>query len=298
MRVIGICHSFEDFYFEILRYYEPVIHRFVAVSEECADALRRLLPHRYADIHVRPCAIRWPPELQREYAPPGKPLRLLYAGRVVQEQKRVFDLLRLAQELTRQGVNFELRVVGEGKDKPDLERQWQGLHPAVRARVRMEAGVPAHEIAEQFLRADVVVLVSAYEGTSVFMLAGMSYGCVPVVTQVSGTAGTVSPGTTGFVHPVGDLEAMAASIRSLDADRELLARVGANARARSREFDMGAYVAWFEQLLGEAWDQDPPRVWPAERPIRRERLLVRIGKYVPWARPLWRRCRTWMFGGG
>ena len=46
MRVIGYCHAHEGLYLRFLRYYEPLIHRFVAVSEECGRALRERLPAR------------------------------------------------------------------------------------------------------------------------------------------------------------------------------------------------------------------------------------------------------------
>jgi len=59
-----------------------------------------------------------------------------------------------------------------------------------------------YQVQKLWQTADVCVLVSEYEGTSVSMLEAMAAGCVPVVTKVSGTADVIQPGINGFTGPV------------------------------------------------------------------------------------------------
>jgi glycosyltransferase involved in cell wall biosynthesis len=266
VRVIGMCHSDDGQYYALLRHAEPIVHRFIAVSDVCAAKLTRLIPHRAADIVVRPYAVRVPPVLDRSYSAPGEPLRLLYAGRMDQNQKRVFDLPRLAARLSERSVHFQLRIVGEGTDKPELLQQVARLPAGVRDRINIEAGVPPDRIADLLRCHDVAVLVSAYEGTAVFMLEALAQGCVPVVTRVSGTATAIEHGVSGYSVPVGDLDAMADIIAGLAADRERLRQVGAAAYARAERFSCESYVKWFVQLVDDVW-QEPPRQWPRHRPM-------------------------------
>jgi glycosyltransferase involved in cell wall biosynthesis len=265
MRVLGYCHTYESFYFWFLRYYEPIIHRFVAVSEECAAELRRLMPGRERDVSVRPYAVALPGRLDRSYAPAGRPLRLLYAGRIKQAQKRVLDLPVLARRLSERGVDFALRIVGDGTERAALAARVAALDAATRARVAVEPGRPPETMAALLQETDVCILVSEYEGTSIFMLEGMAHGCVPVVTRVSGTAGVIEEGVNGHSVPVGGLGAMAEILAGFDKDRVRLAALGNAAARKARKYSYGAYLDWFLGLAAAAWSE-PSRAWPAGRP--------------------------------
>jgi glycosyltransferase involved in cell wall biosynthesis len=268
MRVIGYCHADQGFYYRLLRYFEPIIHRFVAVSPECGQVLGALLPHRMADILVRPYAVREPQGWRRPPHPENAPLRLLYAGRIVQEQKKVFDLPPLARELARRRVDFHLRVVGDGADAPALRARFAALPPEARERVSVEPAVSPDRIPEFLRDADVCLLTSAYEGTSIFMLEGMAHGCVPVVTAVNGS-GVIDPGLSGFTTPVGDVRAQADAVATLAGDRRRLGQMSRRAASRAREHGYRAYADWFIALTDSAW-QAPPRQWLPHRP------------YLPW----------------
>lgn len=289
MRVIGYCHSFENYYFTSLKYYEPLIHRFVAVSEECAEELRTLMPERAEDILVRPYGVHVCELKDRVTTKPEDPIRLLYAGRIVEEQKRVSELPKLAEELVKQGVNFHLRIVGDGKKKAELRNRIRQLDEKVRSRISLENSFPPHEMSENYLSTDVCVLVSEYEGTSIFMLEGMAHGCVPVVTRVSGTAAVIRPGENGFCEPVGDLSAQAAAIKRLDDDRELLKTMSAGAHDSAQAYSFEKYIDWYQDLLPQVW-QEPPRRWPTTRKMLRLRpsWVYKVASFVPGARKTYR----------
>jgi len=289
MRVIGYCHAYHEYYFDLLRQYEPMIHRFVGVSSECFRRLRGLLPHRAADIVMRPYGVKVPEGLERTYSPPGQPIQLLYAGRIEESQKRVSALLQLACELTRQQVDYRLRIVGDGPDRASFVAQHASLDPQTRARVEIRPGVPPAEMPALLREADVAVLVSAYEGTSIFMLEAMAHGCVPVVTRVSGTADAIERNMNGAYAEVGDHVGLAAEIRRLSADRDSLARQGRQSYQSSLAYNDAAYFRWFNELCEGLW-RDEPRPWPEDRALVRVRstLRQRVAHWVPWARPAYR----------
>jgi len=265
--VLGYVHSDDASYYDLLTYYEPIISRFVAVSAEIADRLTTLIPHRRDDIAIKPYAVDVPARLGRTYSSEEEPLRLLYAGRLDENQKRVSDLIRLAKALSTREVNFELRIAGEGPVRPALARQIQALDDSVRDRVKLTGLIPYEKMPEAWTRSDICVLVSGYEGTSVAMLEGMAHGCVPVVTQVSGTREVIEPGVNGFAVKVGDLAEMADVITKLATNRGKLTEVGYQAYTTIlNRYSYDRYVDWFLAFTKDL-ERQIPRMWPGDRPL-------------------------------
>ena len=77
-----------------------------------------------------------------------------------------------------------------------------------------------------------LVLPSANEGTPVSLIEAAAAGTPAVASRVGGVPEVVTP-ETGILVPAGDPEAMASALVVLGSDRELRARLGANARARA-----------------------------------------------------------------
>jgi glycosyltransferase involved in cell wall biosynthesis len=282
IRTIGMCHTDDQWLYWLLSHYEPIIHRFVAVSNECARHLAHVIPHRKADIVTRAYGIDMPPQVERGYSRAPQPLQLLYAGRMIEHQKRISDLLRLSVILVDRGIDFHLRVVGEGPNKANFVKRLEQLSPAVHSRISVEPSIEHRAMPALLQSADVAVLVSAFEGTSLFMLEAMANGTIPVVTDVSGAPELVHTGITGYRVPVGDLKSMADAVCILANDRAKLAEMGQAARRQVKDYTQEAYNEWFFGLLDEVWDE-PPRRWPKGRrflPFARE-FPSRLFDYFP-----------------
>lgn len=261
IRIIGMAHTDNAEYYRWLVRFESIIHIFIAVSHEIAEKLAALLPHRRQDIVCRPCGVSVHDTLSRQYSSPPKPLRLIYAGRLTERQKHVSDLVKLAVMLDVRGVDFQLQIYGSGRDQRYLEDLLQSLKEDVRDRVQLAGQVDPRAMAALYRSSDIFILVSEYEGTSLSMLESMAEGCVPVVTQVSGTAGVVSHGENGFTVPVGDICGMAEKILWLDQHRNRLPQLGSAAHAAVHErYSDKYYVPWFADILDDVRQQSP-RPW-------------------------------------
>lgn len=267
LRVLGVAHTDEAHYYDLMRYYDPILHGIVAVSEEIAARLRQELPHRAGQILVRSCPVHVPPRLNRTYSDPGRPLQLVYAGRLEEKQKRVFRLLDLAGELSALGVDFQLRILGSGVDRQNFLDRLARLDPRVAARIRMEGQVPYARMPEIWRSADACVLVSEFEGTSLSMLEAMAGGCVPVVLRVSGVSGVLRQGKNGFVLPQSGVSGMAEVLAALAAQRGQLPALGREAyRTALDGYSYEAYLKWFLGLTEQLW-REKPRRWPWRRPV-------------------------------
>ncbi|MFA5094561.1 MAG: hypothetical protein WC512_04885, partial [Candidatus Omnitrophota bacterium] len=113
LRTLGMCHSdSESEYYQPLSWYESAISKFIAPGPLCREELIKYLPYRKDDIIYLPYGIDIPRANDKRYT--LDPLKIVYFGRLRQEQKRVFDLVSLAKILTDSNVNYVLDIIGSG----------------------------------------------------------------------------------------------------------------------------------------------------------------------------------------
>ncbi len=282
IRVVGWNHSDNIYDYTHLAYYEPIIYRFVVNTRQCETELTRHLPTRKRDTIMLRHGIQLGAVSTRTPAH-GRPLRLIYGGRMEQLVKRVLDLPRLAAMLDERGIKFELRLVGDGPQSNDVDRLIDQTQREMRDSnnriYRVEPVTPA-EMQSHWRWADVSLLPSTHEGLSVAMLEAMAAGCVPVVTRInSGVAEIIDDGINGFTFHVCDLPAMTAQIVRLAQEPDILARISQAARASiNSEFDFDAYVQrvnfMFDEIVAE-----PDRSWSAHLPISMNSRAVDAGSH-------------------
>jgi glycosyltransferase involved in cell wall biosynthesis len=177
------------------------------------------------------------PEHRLRYIPPGsrrktgetrtpRPagrLRIGYVGRLDAGDKRVLDLIALAQSLDDLGVAYDLTIAGDGPARETLDR-------ALGQRARFMGEVPVDELyANVFPNLDVLVLFSTAEAGPQVVWQAMHYGVVPVVSRYRGAAAenVLREGETALLFAIGDTHGAARQIATLDD--ELLRKLSAAA---------------------------------------------------------------------
>jgi len=192
-------------------------------------------------------------------------LRLGFLGRLEHNQKGVFYLPEIVQELKRLGVHFHLKIAGKGKHGERLENQMKA--DVASGRVEFLGALSHKEVPEFLAETDVFVFTSHFEGCPNALLEGMMAGCVPVSWMIEGiTDYIVSDGQTGHICAMGDGQAFAAHIARLARDRESLREMGlAAAEAARRRFThqtMGeAYAAIIDDVMRKPPPSWAPRAW-------------------------------------
>jgi glycosyltransferase involved in cell wall biosynthesis len=253
--VFQVLHGDFDYYFDLALKHEAIVDLFIACSERVAEKLRLLLPERSDSIHRVPYGVVLPAKARR---PAVRELKLLYAGRLEEGQKRVFDLPLIAAEIEKRGLTVSWTVVGGGPDEDALRRRWSS------GRVSWRGVLTPLETQELMAEHDALILPSRAEGLPVSILEAMSVGLVPIVTDLeSGVPEVVTPGRTGFRLPLGDVGAFASAVTAIDRDRALLERMSAAAREIIRErFQLSHQIARYEDLFArwrELRRSKPPR---------------------------------------
>lgn len=264
VRVLAWLHNDLPYEYHIQARYQAAISKFACVSERLASGLRSVLAARGADI-VRVTHGVDVPALPVRPPREGRPLRLVYAGRLEEAQKRVSALLAMSEVLDSQGICYELVLVGDGPAGAAVRERARTLDS-----VSVLPPLPAERVLALFGAADMTVLASRHEGLSVSVLEAMSRGCVPVITRTdSGAAELVKDGVSGVLVDVPEGaddacagRAMAMGVSRAAAGLGALSR-GAHARALAA-FSTRVQIDAVEALLDSAptW---PARAWPAER---------------------------------
>ncbi len=152
---------------------------------------------------------------------------LVFVGRVV-PIKRLDLLLRALAQARESEPRLRLVVVGDGEERPRLERQAAELGIA---------GVVdflgyRRELRPLFAAADLAVLSSDNEGTPVSLIEAAAAGLPAVATDVGGVHEVVS-GETGILVPKGDVEALGGALVSMAGDPARRRESGAAAQRRA-----------------------------------------------------------------
>jgi glycosyltransferase involved in cell wall biosynthesis len=264
IRVIAFAHSDQDHYYQLLTYYEPIISRFVGVSETICRRLGALLPSRSNDI----CKLMYPVKVLSGSRKPNheKLLTITYGGRIEQRQKRILDLIALADLLASKKGNYHFKIAGDG---PQLAQLIEHFEKKEYSNISIEfLGLVAHErMTDLWAGSDISILFSDFEGMSISMLESMGQGCVPIVTDVSGAKEKITHGQTGFVVTVGDVASMAQIIADLDANRARVEQIANACISSVRDHHkFHAYDRAFVEIMRECVS-GPAARWPESKAI-------------------------------
>jgi len=271
IRIIGMAHSDAPDYYEWLSWFEPVIHKFIAVSDEIKTNLEALLPaNRAQDILVKSCPVKLlPTRIEKE---PLSDLKITYSGRIEEKQKQVMQLPKLATHLKKRGVHCHWTICGDGSKLPALRDAFKRENIAA----DFTGKLTHDEMLKQWQGTDVCVLVSSYEGSSVALLEAMGHACAPVVYDVSGMKKIIPSDQAGRLCPLNNLEAMAAAIQELSEDPTLLSRIKRNAQAHiEQEYSYESYLPWFIKLSEDIMNEEP-RLWPRSHIFKRKWLARKL----------------------
>jgi glycosyltransferase involved in cell wall biosynthesis len=143
----------------------------------------------------------------------------------------------------------KLRIVGGGP----LDGELRGLAARLALGARVEFTGPVTDTAPLYPRFAVFVLSSRTEQMPIALLEAMACGCAVVATAV-GDVRTILPEVAQpFVVPPGDPEALTAALRTVLADGDLRARLGAANRQRVEErYEAGTCLDRFTRVYAAA----------------------------------------------
>jgi glycosyltransferase involved in cell wall biosynthesis len=290
VRVLGVVHSDSTWHYDQLARLGPWWDAVVAVSatiERQARVVDASLASRLHVIHYGVPVAGRVPERPRE---PGAPLRVLYAGRLIQLQKRVFDLPRVVAVGAARGVPVELTVMGDGPDADEFRARCAPF--IARGSIRVWGAQSNGAVLEALAGQDVAIMTSEFEGLPLSLLEAMGQGCVPVFTDTrSGIPEVIVDGMNGYRVPVGALGLFAQRLEELHRDPARLARMATEAWRTVAEggFRAEDMVAGYRRLCTDLLEDTAGRFARTRGRVRPPLSLKGQG-WVPY--PIWLRERS------
>jgi N-acetyl-alpha-D-glucosaminyl L-malate synthase BshA len=174
--------------------------------------------------------------------------------------KRVTDVIEVFARVAR-ALPARLVMVGDGPDRPRARERAEEL--GVEKQVLF---LGKHASVDELLSCcDLFLLPSDSESFGLAALEAMACGSPVVAARAGGLVEVVDEGVSGYLSPVGDVEAMAAGAIEVLSDRALWRRMSDAARETavtrfSAERVVPVYESYYQEILAEAAGPGPSAV--------------------------------------
>ncbi|MCK0123654.1 glycosyltransferase [Gelidibacter sp. F2691] len=176
------------------------------------------------DTHlVIPCGT---PNINIEKATFGDSLKVIYAGRIVVEQKQIILLTQAFLTSSKRLPHIDFNIYGDGSYQQQVIELIKKNAPS---RVYYKGSVEPSEILNTMVRHNVFTLMSDYEGMPIALMEAMACGLVPVcLFEESGINEIIEDGINGFIVKDRD-EDYQKKLKLLQEDKDLWQKMSNNA---------------------------------------------------------------------
>jgi glycosyltransferase involved in cell wall biosynthesis len=276
---IGVIQSHDPGPYAMARQYAAWIDAMIGVSAEVCSHLKTIPEFNSHLIESIPYGIPFTKNPQRSPPSPDAPLRIIYLGRMIEEQKRVSRLIEVVKLLAQRQVKARFTFAGSGPQLNDLKSSLQSF-----GNVEFLGEVRYADVQPLLSQQDIFLLLSDFEGLPLSLLEAMGQGVVPVVSDLPSGIREAVTDDTGVRVPIGDSHAAVEAIASLARDRQRL-KAMSDAASISVRRNFGA-----DRMAGKYLDlvdrlAPRPVVWP-RRTSSRVPLGVSPLLFAPPLRPL------------
>ena len=224
-KLIQVIHCDLDWIYEKLPSLGSVVDEFVCVSSKIQRMCEEKNGFESNKISAHLISYTVNDNLEKTYSLcKSQPIKIGWAGRLEKSQKRAEKLVTIIDELEENVGNYELHIAGTGECYSDIHHFIE-MH-SLQKKVILRGMIPHEQMKSFWEELDVYLNTSLYEGCSLAMLEAMSYGCVPVVTNVSGVSDVIKHGINGIVTEIDNFKDIVQGIKKLEMDRNLLTEYG------------------------------------------------------------------------
>lgn len=275
---VGMVHSDDSHWYAMIRHYANDLELVAVVSETIQTKLADLPEFRSQTVAHLPCGV--PMATTPRTFSATAPLRILYLGRLAQEQKRVRLFPRILAQLQAANISFHWTVAGDGPDRAFLESAMKSTQAG--QTVEFPGAIAYAEVPRMLAAHDIFLLASDYEGLPLSLLEAMGSGAVPVITDLPSGVRQVVDHTTGKLVAPHDIEGYARAIIGLHEHRSELQQLSQKARERVQcDYSVAAMTDRWLGVLSTAGTNPAP--WPTRRQILPPRV-ARLKFY--YSRPI------------
>jgi glycosyltransferase involved in cell wall biosynthesis len=222
VRIFGIIHSNTRPSIDLTLNNSALLSRIISVSSQIHQEAEKLnlrrIPHS---------SLLYPLEHQTKlpsFESTGLALRVIYVGRLIEEQKRVSRLGELLDALHETSEIIRFDICGSGERFDDFVRQKLRLSSVGSAvSITLHGRLDNIDVRKLLPNFDVLVLTSDFEGTPLAILEAMSFGVIPLVMYYGEEVREViEDGVNGIIVDRGDVRAMSSKLSEFAKDKKKL----------------------------------------------------------------------------
>jgi len=179
-------------------------------------------------------------------------IRFAYVGRFVPE-KGIPVLLSAVAELHKQGLDFEVVLIGDGPERPKIEAKLDAEN--LRSVVSITGSLSGATLTAAVSDVQVVIMPSVWEETAgLSAMEQLMRGRLVIASDIGGLAEIV--GDTGMKFPAGDSKALAACMKTAIENSGIIEQTGALARIRAqKEFKRSRMVNEHVAIYESVWNK-------------------------------------------
>ena len=167
-------------------------------------------------------------------------LQLLFLGRL-SRQKGLDVILEALEILHRRGHRFRFAMAGNGPDQAFYVRRFGEL---LGDRFEFRGVVADQERSQLLAHCNVFLLPSLFEGLPMALLESMSFGVVPITTDVGSISTVVVNNSNGLIISKQAPQELVSALERLASDKSDMERLSRNARLSViRKYGVGLYMS-------------------------------------------------------
>ncbi|HEX2730194.1 MAG TPA: glycosyltransferase family 4 protein [Polyangiaceae bacterium] len=194
--------------------------------DQCKKSFPELAPDQLLLGRIGVDTTSWPAKQECEPLQ-GRPARLLTVARL-HSSKGHDDLIRALGLLVAQGRDIQLRMVGDGPQRAELEEQVNSS--GLKSRVTFTGSLAEDQIKDEMRQADVFALASHAEPLGVVYMEAMASGVPTVGTNAGGVGEIITSGEDGLLVEPKNPKALADAIAHILDNPDVWKKLALNGR--------------------------------------------------------------------
>jgi colanic acid/amylovoran biosynthesis glycosyltransferase len=214
----------------------------------CSQLMRASDPRHWSKLEVVPLGVNPGVFLPRPHRHSPARFEALCVGRLAAAKGHHILIAAMHRLVRERHRAIRLRLVGDGPDRPGLERRIGEL--GLQDHVQLEGSCNQDRVRQIYRETDLFVLASFAEGVPVVLMEAMAMEIPCVATWIAGVPELIRDGIDGCLVPPGDAEQVAGVIARLMDQPDLRQRLGRAGRARVMEkYDLERNTAQLADIL-------------------------------------------------
>jgi glycosyltransferase involved in cell wall biosynthesis len=222
-----------DFYRLVEKRYLQSVDGFIFNSRTTEKVVNDLLQSRKPGLVAYPPTDRFGEPISEEQIIQRaqiSPLRILFLGNVIYRK----GLHTLLKAISDQPSAFRVDVIGSLSSEPVYTKLVQEIiaNRDLSSFVSLYGPLDKQSLIDLLNQAHLLVVPSSYEGYGIVYLEGMCFGLPAIGTTAGAAKEIIEDRETGYLIEPNDSASLAACLKSLAEDRDLLVHLSLNARKR------------------------------------------------------------------